>query len=78
MMHWMGFNRFGWMGGGFMMFIWPLILGLIFYFIFKNNRRHCMSIYNDSNRALEILDEKFASGEITEEEYLHKKKLITK
>lgn len=78
MMHWMGLNRFGWMGGGFMMILWPLMMGLIFYFIFRSNRKRCMPMYNESNRALEILDEKFASGEITEEEYLHKKKLITK
>ncbi|WP_432662333.1 SHOCT domain-containing protein [Wukongibacter baidiensis] len=78
MMHWMGFNRFGWMGGGFMMILWPLMMGLIFYFVFRHNRRHCMPMYNDNSRALEILDEKFASGEIAEEEYLHKKKLITK
>ena len=32
----------------------------------------------NEQESLEILDEKFASGEITEEEYLHKKKLITK
>lgn len=75
MMHWIGFNRFGWMGGSFMMLLWPLIIGLIFYFTFKSSNRHCTT-YN--NRALEILDEKFASGEITEEEYLHKKKIINK
>ncbi|MCG8540697.1 MAG: SHOCT domain-containing protein [Clostridia bacterium] len=73
MMHWMGFNRFGWMGGGFMMLFLPLIMGLIFYSIFRSSRRNNST---NSNRALEILDEKFALGEITEEEYLRRKKLL--
>lgn len=73
MMHGYGFSRFGMMGGGFMMLLWPLVIGVILYFTFKSSNRH-HSINN--NRALEILDEKFASGEITEEEYLHKKKII--
>lgn len=73
MMHGYGFSRFGMMGGGFMMFLWPLVIGLILYFTFKSSNRH-HSVGN--NRALEILDEKFATGEITEEEYLHKKKII--
>lgn len=75
MMHWFGFNRFGMMGGGFMMLLWPLVIGLILYFAFKSSNRHYT---NNTNKALEILDEKFASGEITEEEYLHKKKIINK
>lgn len=75
MMHWIGFNRFGWMGGGFMMMLWPLVIGLIFYFTFRSSRRlHT----NDGYKAVEILDEKFASGEISEEEYLHKKKVLNK
>lgn len=76
MMHWVGgFNRFGWMGGGFMMMLWPLVIGLIFYFTFRSSRRFNT---HDSYSALEILNEKFASGEITEQEYLHKKKILSK
>ncbi|SHF05402.1 Short C-terminal domain-containing protein [Marinitoga hydrogenitolerans DSM 16785] len=32
--------------------------------------------YKGSSRALDILDEKFVNGEITEEEYLRKKRLL--
>ncbi|KLO22447.1 hypothetical protein X275_03540 [Marinitoga sp. 1197] len=32
--------------------------------------------YKGSSRALDILDEKFVNGEITEEEYLRKKKIL--
>lgn len=75
MMHWIGFNRFGMMGGGFMMLLWPLVIGLILFFTFKSSNRHPN---NYNNQALEILDNRFASAEITEEEYLHKKRIINK
>ncbi|SHK26611.1 putative membrane protein [Paramaledivibacter caminithermalis DSM 15212] len=74
-MHWFGFNRFGLMGGGFMMLLFPLIIGLFFYLFFKSSNRHCTP---HNNNALEILDKKFVSGEITEEEYLHKKSILNK
>lgn len=74
MMHWMGFNRFGWMGG-FMMILWPLLIGVVLYLIFKSSNNNS-SFSKGNSRAIEILDQKYASGEITEEEYLHKKKMI--
>ncbi|SKC83312.1 SHOCT domain-containing protein [Maledivibacter halophilus] len=74
MHHWMGFNRFGWMGG-FMMILWPLLIGVVFYLILKSSRNHS-SFNNRKNNALKILDEKYASGAITEDEYLHKKRIL--
>lgn len=73
-----GWHRFGWMGGIFMMVFWLLIIGLVVYLVSKssNNRGHISS--TESNRALEILNERYASGEIDEEEYLRKKKLLKK
>ncbi|WP_432666522.1 SHOCT domain-containing protein [Wukongibacter baidiensis] len=41
-------------------------------FVVKNNRRHS----NFSNNALNILHERYINGEIDEEEYLRKKKVL--
>lgn len=47
-----------------------LVIGIIYMLVraFRNDR--------GDNRAIDILDEKLASGEISEEEYLKRKKLL--
>ena len=69
-----GYNGFG--GGSFMMIIPILIVGLIIYAVFKllNQPRNNASM--DNSQALNILMERYASGEISEEEYANKKKLL--
>jgi putative membrane protein len=72
-------------GGVICMMIFGLIIiGAVVYFVLKGNHSHIQSksfAYNNNNsgtgRALEILNEKFANGEISEEEYSSKKKLIS-
>lgn len=68
---------------GLMVIVGILMLALIVYLIVRIARRghnghggHS-SVGSYSPEALRILDEKFAKGELTEEEYQRKKKLIT-
>jgi len=66
-------------GNGMYMFPWMHLIDLVFfvliiflgYMMFKSYKRQ-ISI----NSALEILNIKFAKGEISEEEYLNKRNLI--
>jgi putative membrane protein len=68
---------------GVMVVVGILMLALIVYLIVRIARRGHTSYHSDtmtrtySPEALKILDEKFAKGELTEEEYQRKKKLIT-
>jgi putative membrane protein len=68
-------------GGMFMMLIPIVLVSIIVYAIYKlighsNNNGHYNNI--GSNSALNILNERFARGEITEEEYNQKKNMILK
>ena len=78
-------NGYGYefMRGGMMlmMFLGLIIIAAVIFFVVRgnNNQTHGHnSSYNNINnsRAMDILNEKFASGEISEEEYNSKKKLI--
>lgn len=66
---------FGMMGGGI---LGLLLLGVAIYFIFRfaNDRKYHGNYGHDEGDALEILKERFAKGEITEEEYERKKKML--
>ncbi|KLO22449.1 MULTISPECIES: SHOCT domain-containing protein [Marinitoga] len=64
-----------------MMFFGFLLIILIIWYIMKNpdavkNLTETQSKNSAKEDALRILNEKFVNGEITEEEYLRKKKLI--
>ena len=68
-------------GGIFMMLIPIVLVAIIVYAILKltghsNRNGHYNNI--SSNGALDILNERFARGEITEEEYNQKKNMILK
>ncbi|NUV00270.1 hypothetical protein XO12_09150 [Marinitoga sp. 1154] len=63
------------------MFFGFLLIILIIWYIMKNpdavkNLTETQSKNSAKEDALRILNEKFVNGEITEEEYLRKKKLI--
>jgi len=73
-----GFGRCSFIGGGFgMMFIALILIGIVVYTIFRQKNT---SVKNESgsDNALEILNERFARGEINEEEYKQRKTLLLK
>ena len=74
----LSYSGFGSNGfGGIIMMIIPLLLiGIVVYAVFKllNQQRYNES--KDNSNAINILSEKYALGEISEEEYLKKKKLL--
>lgn len=75
--------RFGMMTGGwFMALILVVLMGIIVYTVLRASNRRGMeggSAYGASNsRAAEILKERFAKGEINEDEYMRMKEAIKK
>ena len=74
----MGGWGMGWFGGIFMMIFWVLVLvGLVFlikWLIQVTNRGR--SDNGNHNRALDILKERYARGEIDTDEFEAKKKVI--
>jgi putative membrane protein len=74
-----GYGGYGGFGGGpFMMIIPLLIIGLIVYAMYKLLNHSRDNSPRNNGEAINILMERYASGEITEEEYLSKKKLLTR
>ena len=75
----MGGWGMGWFGGIFMIIFWVLVLvGLIFlikWLIHSTNQAR--SDDGNANRALAILKERYARGEIDTDEFEEKKKVIT-
>lgn len=65
------------MGGGFPMMIIPLIIigALIFLFYKKGHNNNSKDI-GDSDNSLNILKERYARGEINDEEYTNKKNIL--
>lgn len=67
----------GYGGGGFIMMLIPLLLiGLIVYAVFKLSGNN--GGFRNIDNSLELLNEKFVNGEISEDEYKKKKALILK
>jgi putative membrane protein len=71
-----GFGYGGFGGGPFMMIIPTIITGIIIYAIFKLLSQQKYSQARENSEALNILMERYALGEISEEEYMNKKKLL--
>ena len=62
-----------WFGGGFMWIFWLIIIAVL-VMLFKSVMGNTNS--PDSKDALEILNQRFARGEIDEEEYKRRRKLL--
>ncbi|MDK2885954.1 MAG: putative rane protein [Thermosipho sp. (in: thermotogales)] len=67
-------SPFGWFGGWFGSTIGLFVFVLIIYFGYK----FIKASINHNESAFKILNEKLAKGEISEEEYLRKKEILTK
>ncbi|WP_300382141.1 SHOCT domain-containing protein [Clostridium sp.] len=70
-----GYSRFG---GIFMMIIPVLVITIILYVVFKLLNESRYNEVKDNSKAINILSEKYALGDISEEEYLKKRKLLGK
>jgi len=73
-----GFSGFGGYWDGLFMSIIPLALvGIIVFVVFKMlNQYKYSEVKNNNSQAMNILMDRYARGEISEEEYLSKKKLL--
>lgn len=62
-------------GGMFMMFMFAIVIGLIIYFIITNTKPNRYT--GEFNKtSLDIIKERYAKGEITEEEFEKMKKSL--
>lgn len=71
-----GFGSSGFIGGGFLFIIMGiklLILAAIIVFAVKIFKKYT----NGSINALKMLDERFAKGEISEDEYIKRKAILS-
>jgi len=65
------------MGGWFGMMIIPIILiGIVVFIVYKPLQNNNIKDIGARDNSLDILNERFARGEINEDEYKHKKDLI--
>jgi len=72
---WNQMMNFGHGGGIFAMFMFVIVIGLIIYFIAINTRSNRYTGgFNETS--LDIIKERFAKGEITEEEFEKMKKTL--
>ena len=73
-MRYFGYWPHGLYVGGFMLILGIVLAAILVYRLVKKSSSNVVR----SSNALDMLDEKFALGEISEEEYLNKKKLLKK
>lgn len=76
------YNRFcyGMFGGGriFVLLIGLLLIGLIVYILVNSKKREKPKYSHNVSEALQLLDLRFAKGEINEEEYRTRKEALIK
>jgi len=65
------------MGGWFGMMIIPIIIiGLVIFVVYSRNENTNVTGIGSKGNSINILNDRFARGEINEEEYNHKKDLL--
>ena len=69
---------YGFGGCGLFIFIGILALGFFIYYIMKSQKKQGTVNQADETKALDLLNERLARGEISPEEYQEIKKAITK
>lgn len=76
MMRYFGYYPHYFNGGGLMMIFGVLLVAILIYWVIK--KTSVPAGVAGSTNAIDLLDEKFALGEISDEEYLKKKKMLKK
>jgi len=72
-----GGHGYNMMGGGFAMMIIPLvIIGVLIYLLYKKGHNNNSKDIGDGDNSLNILKERYARGEINDEEYTNKKNIL--
>ena len=70
-------NGYNMMGGWFGMMIIPIILiGVVIYVVSRQRQNDNVREIGTRDNSLDILSERFARGEINEDEYTHKKNIL--
>ena len=77
---WMSGPYWGWYGAGRML-IWPLIIvliiaGVVWFARSSGSRRNSLPPFEPRSPALDVLEDRYARGEIDRDEYLQKKRDI--
>jgi len=72
-----GWHMPGW-GGGFMMFVWVVVIALVVYVLVRGlgGNPDQSSPTGTTESGLDILKKRYAAGEITKEEFEEKKRDI--
>lgn len=70
-----GWHMPGW-GGGFMMFVWIVVIALVVYVLVRNlgGNRDQSARTESPETGLDILKKRYAAGEISREEFEEKKR----
>ncbi|ERJ12082.1 SHOCT domain-containing protein [Haloplasma contractile] len=69
-------GRGAWLGNGLMGLFIIALVAVIIILLFKKDSTPTKRKTN--NDAMKLLDKKFVTGELTEEEYIHRKNLLKK
>ena len=66
----------GYFGGGIRMMMMIIVVGFIVWFVTRESRmkKDCVATSAGTDRSLQILKERYAKGEIDQEEFEQKKK----
>ncbi|MHC1735846.1 MAG: SHOCT domain-containing protein [Erysipelotrichaceae bacterium] len=62
------FGEYAWLMPVLMILFWALVIGLIVYFV-RRSHKNAPAIAPVENKALRIVKERYAKGEITKEEF---------
>jgi putative membrane protein len=79
-----GYNPMGWFGGGILMFIGLIVIGLLIYWVYMSAHKQQPTFFTPNNtsvnnttansgNAMNILNDRYARGEIQDDEYQRKK-----
>lgn len=80
MMNWWGYGpgmHYGFWGGSPFMFLWWILIVVLVVLVIKGLRHRGMTMHQGRTTALDILNERYAKGEISKQEFEEKKKDIS-